>query len=138
MDVVDRDGDRAFPVAAGGRWHRGALFATGAGTWGALGSELSYRDEISQLQARWPGRVHYVPCVTREPWREGIAGRIPAAIAQGALEASVGLPFSADASRFVLCGNPQMVKETLQALQLRGFRKHLRREAGEICMENYW
>lgn len=37
VDVVDRDGDRAFPVAAGGRWHRGAPIRNGAGTWGALG-----------------------------------------------------------------------------------------------------
>lgn len=123
-------------LAAGGIAERYSQLVLAHGV--RWGSELSYRDEISRLQARWPGRVHYVPCVTREPWSEGIAGRIPAAIAQGALEASVGLPFSADASRFVLCGNPQMVKETLQALQLRGFRKHLRREAGEICMENYW
>ena len=28
--------------------------------------------------------------------------------------------------------------DTLAVLQGRGFRKHLRREPGEICMENYW
>lgn len=123
-------------LAEGGLAERYAQLVLAHGV--RLGQELNYRDEITQLQARWPNRLHYVPFVTREVWPEGLAGRIPAAIEQGTLERHVGLPFSVEHSRFVLCGNPQMVKETQLALQQRGFRKHLRREAGEICMENYW
>ncbi len=102
------------------------------------GHELSYQELIAEQQARWPGRLHYVPFVTREPWPSGVTGRIPEAIADGRLEAHLGLPLVPQTSRIALCGNPAMVRDTLAVLQGRGFRKHLRREAGEICMENYW
>ena len=49
------------------------------------GSELSYQALITELQTRWPGRLHYVPFVTREPWPARVAGRIPEAIADGRL-----------------------------------------------------
>ena len=101
------------------------------------GSELSYQALIAELQTRWPGRLHYVPLVTREAWTVGLAGRIPEAIADGRLEAHLGLPLVPQTSRIALCGNPAMVRDTLAVLQARGFRKHLRREPGEICMENY-
>lgn len=102
------------------------------------GRELSYQPLITELQARWPNRLHYVPLVTREPWPAGVAGRIPEAIVDGRLEAHLGLALSPVTSRIALCGNPAMVRDTLAVLQARGFRKHLRREPGEICMENYW
>lgn len=103
-----------------------------------LGEELSYQPLIHELMARWPGRLHYVPFVTRESWHEGLAGRIPAAILDGRLEQLVGLTLQAELSQVMLCGNPAMVKETLQALQSRGLSKHLRRAPGQVSMENYW
>ena len=79
-----------------------------------------------------------MPFVTRELWPVGIHGRIPDAIADGRFEAHVGLTLDPASSQVMLCGNPAMVKETLQVLQSRGLRKHLRREPGQISMENYW
>lgn len=103
-----------------------------------LGEELSYQPLLAELQRRWLGRLHYVPFVTREQWPVGIHGRIPDAIADGRFEAHVGLTLDPASSQVMLCGNPAMVKETLQVLQSRGLRKHLRREPGHISMENYW
>ena len=103
-----------------------------------LGEELSYQPLIHSLASRWPGRLHYVPFVTRESWPEGLAGRIPAALLDGRLEQRVGLTLQAEFSQVMLCGNPAMVKETLQALQSRGLSKHLRRAPGQVSMENYW
>jgi len=37
-----------------------------------------------------------------------------------------------------LCGNPQMVDDTTDALLARGLKKHRRREPGQISVENYW
>jgi ferredoxin/flavodoxin---NADP+ reductase len=103
-----------------------------------LGAELSYSSLMSELLTRWPGRLQFVPFVTREDWAEGIHGRIPDAIVDGRFEAHVGLRLEPATSQVMLCGNPAMVKETLQVLQARGLRKHLRREPGQISMENYW
>ena len=103
-----------------------------------LGEELSYQPLLAELQRRWPGRLHYVPFVTREQWPVGLHGRIPDAIVDGRFEAHVGLTLDPASSQVMLCGNPAMVKETLQVLQSRGLRKHLRREPGQISMENYW
>ena len=102
------------------------------------GAELSYQPLIHELMARWPGRLHYVPFVTREAWPEGLAGRIPAAILDGRLEQAVGLLLQPELSQVMLCGNPAMVKASLDALQSRGLSKHLRRAPGQVSMENYW
>ncbi|MBL1376835.1 FAD-binding oxidoreductase [Zobellella iuensis] len=99
--------------------------------------ELGYRERILALTEGRKG-FHYVPFVSREPVGGAESGRIPLAIADGRLEARVGLTFSAEHSRVVLCGNPQMVRDTIQELKRRGLEKHLRRKPGQILMENYW
>jgi ferredoxin--NADP+ reductase len=39
----------------------------------------------------------------------------------------------------MLCGNPQMVRDTQQTLKdQRQMRKHLRRKPGHITSEHYW
>ena len=38
----------------------------------------------------------------------------------------------------MLCGNPAMVADATAALTTRGFRKHKRKEPGQISMETYW
>lgn len=102
------------------------------------GRELNYQGAIQALQQRWTGRLQYVPFVSREDWTGALAGRIPAAIVDGRLEQRVGLPLQAETSQVMLCGNPEMVRDTLAVLQARGLRKHLRRAPGHISMENYW
>ncbi|WP_375057068.1 ferredoxin--NADP reductase [Zobellella sp. DQSA1] len=99
--------------------------------------ELGYRRRISEL-TQGQRHFHYVPFVSREPMAGAESGRIPQAIADGRLEARVGLEFSAEHSRVMLCGNPQMVRDTIHELKARGLEKHLRRKPGQILMENYW
>jgi len=38
----------------------------------------------------------------------------------------------------MLCGNPEMVKDSVEILKRRGFSKHRRRKPGQITVENYW
>ena len=102
-----------------------------------LGEELGYRERISKLtQDRL--NFHYVPFVSREVIEGTEPGRITHAIADGSLEQKVGLTFNPEHSRVMLCGNPQMVRDTLSELKLKGLQKHLRRKPGQILMENYW
>lgn len=103
-----------------------------------LGEELTYRASIDEMAARLGGRLHYVPFVSREVWPQGLSGRIPAAISDGRLEQYVGLSLVPEQSQVMICGNPQMVRDSLEVLLQRGLHKNLRRSPGEISVEQYW
>jgi ferredoxin/flavodoxin---NADP+ reductase len=80
----------------------------------------------------------YVSFVSREAAPGSLAGRIPAAIADGRLEATAGVALTAANSHVMLCGNPQMLKDVQAALALRGMKKHRRRAPGHITVESFW
>jgi len=82
--------------------------------------------------------LRYVTFVSRESAPQALAGRIPAAIADGRLEAAAGLRLAAETSQVMLCGNPDMLKDTSAALMARGLRKHRRRAPGQISVESFW
>jgi len=100
--------------------------------------ELSYQDEIRSLVATHAGKFAFVPVVSRERTDFALGGRIPKAIEDGQLEARAGIALTAQASRLMVCGNPEMVADTVHALQARGLKKHRRRDPGQISVENYW
>ena len=102
------------------------------------GTELSYRDQIERISAAYPNQFRNLSFVSREPYANALSGRIPAAIEAGRLEAAADIPLSTTSSQVMLCGNPDMVRDTLAALELRGMKKHRRREPGHITVENYW
>jgi len=60
-----------------------------------------------------------------------------AATIQGRLEAAA-CAIAAERSQFMLCGNPDMVKDVTATLVERGLRKHRRRAPGHITVENFW
>ena len=97
--------------------------------------ELVYQDLIGKI--RNPG-FKYVTFVSREPHPGSLAGRIPAAMRDGRLEAAAGVALSAATSHVMLCGNPQMLKDAAAALAQRGMRKHRRRAPGHITVESFW
>lgn len=101
-------------------------------------SELSYRERIAQVAAQHAGQFVFVPFLSREASDFALAGRIPQAIADGRLEERAGIAISAEDSHVMLCGNPQMVKDTTETLIARGLKKHRRVEPGHITTENYW
>ncbi len=100
--------------------------------------ELCYREQIQALLARHAGQFVFVPMVSREHTDFALAGRIPNAIEDGRLEARAGIRLEAQASQLMVCGNPEMVADTMHALQQRGLKKHRRRDPGQISVENYW
>jgi ferredoxin--NADP+ reductase len=99
--------------------------------------ELAYRELIEDLGRRYPGRLSYLRFTSREAAAGALEGRIPAAIADGRLEAAA-LPIAAERSQFMLCGNPQMLKDAQAALMARGLRKNRRRTPGQITVESFW
>lgn len=100
--------------------------------------ELAYRDTIEQLKGEYAGRFASVVFVSREPAPGALGGRIPQAIAEGRLEAAAGIALSVADSQVMICGNPDMVADTVQTLAQRGMKKHRRRSPGQITVENYW
>lgn len=95
--------------------------------------ELVYQEELESFRS-----LRYVPFVTRETAPRVLQGRIPAALRDGRLEAAAGLPIAPEGSQIMLCGNPEMLKDTQAVLMERGLRKHRRRAPGQITVESFW
>lgn len=100
--------------------------------------ELTYQETISRLVEKGGGRLRYIPFVSREETAHAMAGRIPAALQDGSLAARAGLSPAPETAQFMLCGNPEMVKDTSAVLEQSGFAKNRRRAPGHITVENYW
>ena len=100
--------------------------------------ELIYPETVREIGQTHPDRFVSVPFVSREETDGALSGRIPQAIGDGRLEARAGIAIDAQSSQVMLCGNPQMVDDTTDALLARGLKKHRRREPGQISVENYW
>lgn len=99
--------------------------------------ELTYGELLDELQQRYPQQLVPLSSVTREAGAAALAERIPEAIENGNLERAAGIKFDPRDSRVMLCGNPGMVQASLEALQVKGLKKHLRREPGQVLLEIY-
>ncbi|PCJ23960.1 MAG: ferredoxin--NADP(+) reductase [SAR86 cluster bacterium] len=100
--------------------------------------DLLYQEIVKSLKQKYAERFRFQAVVSREHISESVYGRIPAAIESGELEKSVDLKLALDDSQIMLCGNPEMVKDTVDVLKARGFTKNRRRTPGHITVENYW
>lgn len=102
-------------------------------------SELAYVERIQDIAASF-GEGHigfkFVPIITRDS-AAPLHDRLPVLIANGELEKTVGLQFNPATTHVMLCGNPDMVEDTKEALKARGLTMN-RRGEGNIAVENYW
>ena len=102
-------------------------------------ADLSYLPLMQELEKRYEGKLRIQTVVSRETTAGSLTGRIPALIESGELESAVGLPMNKETSHVMLCGNPQMVRDTQQLLkETRQMTKHLRRRPGHMTAEHYW
>ena len=102
-------------------------------------AELAYVDQIQQIVdnfAEGHSGFQFVPIITRDPQAD-LHERLPILIENGQLEQKVGLQFNPESTHIMLCGNPQMVEDTKEALKARGLSMN-RRGEGNIAVENYW
>ncbi len=104
--------------------------------------ELIFAERIANWQTHpliedFYGQLTYVPVVTREPnVPNALHQRLPVLLLDGELAKYVGIEFSPEKTRFLLCGNPAMVKDTFAALIKLGYAMHRNRIPGQIMMEN--
>lgn len=101
-------------------------------------TDLRYQEIVQSLQQKYAERFRFLAFISREEIEGTIKGRVPAAIENGELEKSVNLQLTLEDSQIMLCGNPDMVKDTVKLLKARGFSKNRRRTPGQITVENYW
>ncbi len=111
--------------------------------------DLIYRDELLQRQADTSADsavLCLLECVSRAPESQGgarppgsrLTTRITTAWDDGKLEATAGCAVTAEASRVMLCGNPQMIEDMRARLHARGMQPCRRMAAGQFLTENYW
>lgn len=101
-------------------------------------AELTYQDTIQGFRRDHPDRFRFFASVTRERCPDAIPVRITQAIESGELERLAGLQITPEDSQVMICGNPDMVRDTVALLKERGLRENLRKQPGQITTERYW
>ncbi|MCG3872798.1 ferredoxin--NADP reductase [Psychrobacter sp. Ps7] len=106
--------------------------------------ELAYIDKIESLQEDFgslvdnPAKLIFIPIVTREPVEGALTERLPKLLLDGTLlQERAGIALDIDSTHVMLCGNPDMVEDTKEALKTLGLVMN-RRGEGNIAVENYW
>ena len=102
--------------------------------------ELAYQAEIDAIKSIYGDNgaaFVFLPIVTREADYTGEKARVPNLILSGKLTELVGQKLDKERSHVMLCGNPQMVEDTKEALKSIGLTMN-RRGEGNIAVENYW
>ncbi len=105
--------------------------------------ELAYVEKIESLQEDFgtlvdnPAKLIFIPIVTREPVEGALSERLPKLLLEGTLQARAGIALDIDSTHVMLCGNPDMVEDTKEALKTLGLVMN-RRGEGNIAVENYW
>ncbi|WP_131669655.1 ferredoxin--NADP reductase [Psychrobacter pygoscelis] len=106
-------------------------------------SELAYVERIQQITEDFtslvdnPAKFTFVPIVTRESVEGALTERLPKLLLDGTLQRHVGLELDPESTHIMLCGNPDMVEDTKEALKSLGLTMN-RRGEGNIAVENYW
>lgn len=103
-----------------------------------VAGELAYRERIEGFAAAHPGALAYVPMASRETHPDALAGRIPQAIADGRLEERAGIALDPASAQVMLCGNPDMLRDTTAVLEARGLKRNKKKAPGQITVESYW
>jgi ferredoxin--NADP+ reductase len=104
-------------------------------------AELAYGETITKVlpEDEYLGdeireKLIYYPTVTREPFRN--RGRITDLITSNQLFNDIGLPpLDRESDRVMLCGSPQMIQETREMLDGRGFIEGNHGEPGQFVIE---
>ncbi len=105
--------------------------------------ELAYVEKIESLQEDFgslvenPAKLIFIPIVTREPVEGALTERLPKLLLDGTLQERAGIALDVDSTHVMLCGNPEMVEDTKEALKTLGLVMN-RRGEGNIAVENYW
>ncbi len=99
-------------------------------------SELSYQEQVLEIEKQHGDQFSFVPFVTREKVAGAMNKRMTASLEDASLEERVGVSIDEN-SHIMMCGNSAMISSVTEVLEKRGLRKHRRREPGHITTEKY-
>ena len=123
--VLAEEGHRRFAIIHGARH-----------SW-----DLGYRSELTSLESAYPN-LAYLPIVSRpgqesSPWT-GQTGYCQDVWTRRLIERHWGFAPTFENSHVFLCGNPDMIQNTLELLAEEGFREHTKKSPGQVHLEKYW
>lgn len=104
-------------------------------------TDLIFNDFIAKLAehplvGEFHAKLRFVPITTRETDDIHLHFRLPESLKNGSLAQAFALEFNPEHSRFMICGNPEMVQDTFKTLLEQGFAMHRNKLAGHIILEN--
>lgn len=101
--------------------------------------ELVYLPLIKNIQKKYVNKLVIQTITSQEINNQSLTGRIPKLLETNIIEKKIGYNINQNTSHVMLCGNPDMVKDTQSILMKKyNLQKHLRRKPGHISSENYW
>ena len=123
--VLATAGDRRFAIVHGARH-----------SW-----DLGYQAELTALAESRPN-FFYLPVISRpqqepEPWT-GETGYCQDAWTRRLIERQWGFTPTPVNTHVFLCGNPDMIEDTLELLTEEHFKKHNKLFPGQVHLEKYW
>ncbi len=99
--------------------------------------ELTYQEQITEFENNNSNKFKYIKTITREVKDDCLNLRIPAAIESKKFEEIAGVKINMD-SQFMICGNPDMINDTVELLGKKGLERNRRSKPGNITLEKYW
>lgn len=100
--------------------------------------DFAYLNTIDDIKRKFPEQFRFVPIASREKYTQGLQGRIPTLIESGKIQQFCGIDLKPENTQVMICGNPDMIKDSFEVLTQLGLQKHLRRSPGQISVERYW
>jgi ferredoxin--NADP+ reductase len=106
--------------------------------------ELAYQQLINEFandpvyQDLVRDKLIYIRVLTREGLNADLYGRITTLLINSQLEHAVNIQITKEQSRIMICGNPDMVKQTREILIDRGLAMSRKDNKANIVVENYW
>jgi len=100
--------------------------------------DLAYLEAIKNIEDNYAERFKFVPVISREKYADGLFGRIPSLLENELIQQHCGVKLTPEDTQVMICGNPDMIKDSFELLANFGLKKHLRRSPGQISVERYW
>ena len=99
--------------------------------------DMAYLDQVESFRKARGDRFAFAPIVTRESVDGMLGRRMTACFADGSIQDIAQAQVDAG-SQFMLCGNPEMVKDMSELLEGRGLSRNRVRKPGNYTLEKYW
>ena len=99
--------------------------------------ELTYKDTINDLNAKNNNKLIYISTITRETKEGAFNVRIPEGLQKNLFQEKADLEIDKN-SQIMICGNPDMINDTVSLLEKKGLERNRRSKPGNITLEKYW